>query len=364
MDTVTQALLGATVAQAAAIRPLGRRALAWGAVGGVLPDLDVVAVATHGPFGEFLYHRGVTHALWFGPVVGVVLGWAVWRWYAWRGTAGPPGRPPPGAPGLAGAWCWVFVLALGTHPWLDAFTAYGTQLLAPFSDVRVAWNGVAIIDPLYTLVLVAAVVVGAARRTRPTTAVRAAGAALVVSSAYLLYGVHLNAATEAQAARLLAAEGAPAARVRAYPTLLQPWLRRVVARDPGGEVRVGLHTMLEPDRIYWERFREPTHPLIARTLATREGTILTWFAMGEITGRVQPTADGWIVEVHDLRYGFPGAPDEGLWGIRAAYDGGGRLLGPIERFDQPRDAAARARLRALWRAVWGDFTTLRRAPPG
>jgi len=48
MDTATQALLGAAVGQAAFGHRLGRRALAWGAVGGLLPDLDVIAVATHG----------------------------------------------------------------------------------------------------------------------------------------------------------------------------------------------------------------------------------------------------------------------------------------------------------------------------
>ena len=77
MDTVTQALLGAAVGQACFSHRLGRRAVVWGAVGGILPDLDVLTIAVEGPFAEFKYHRGITHSLWFGPVVGPALGWLV-----------------------------------------------------------------------------------------------------------------------------------------------------------------------------------------------------------------------------------------------------------------------------------------------
>jgi len=81
VDTPTQALLGAVVGQACFSEKLGKRALWWGALGGAIPDLDVLSVAFMGPWAEFLYHRGPTHALWFGPVVGSLLGYGVWRWY-------------------------------------------------------------------------------------------------------------------------------------------------------------------------------------------------------------------------------------------------------------------------------------------
>jgi inner membrane protein len=49
---------------------------------------------------------------------------------------------------------------------LDACTTYGTMLLWPFSDERIAWNTISIIDPLFTLPLLLAVVL-AAKRSRP-----------------------------------------------------------------------------------------------------------------------------------------------------------------------------------------------------
>ena len=51
MDTPTQALLGAVVGQACFSGKLGKRALWWGALGGAVPDLDVISVAFTGPLG-------------------------------------------------------------------------------------------------------------------------------------------------------------------------------------------------------------------------------------------------------------------------------------------------------------------------
>ena len=50
-------------------------------------------------------------------------------------------------------WIWLFLLSILTHPILDCFTPYGTQLFLPFSDYRVAFNNIAVADPLYTLYL-------------------------------------------------------------------------------------------------------------------------------------------------------------------------------------------------------------------
>src|SRR5690606_28518211 len=38
-----------------------------------------------------------------------------------------------------------------THPILDCFTSYGTQLFQPWSDNRIAWDTISVVDPLYTV---------------------------------------------------------------------------------------------------------------------------------------------------------------------------------------------------------------------
>jgi inner membrane protein len=382
MDPITQGLLGAAVGQLAYGRALGRRALGWGALVGMAPDLDVLMNGTS-PLAEWLWHRGPTHALWFGPVVGTGLGWLLWRLHR-RGheSAAAPARPAsPGGVAEAGRaggaaarreagavspqetrppegrlrdWIGLAVLALFTHPLLDVFTTYGTQLFAPFSRQRFAWDGVAIVDPLYSLVLAAALVFGLRRGAASRAARICAAWALALSTGYLLLGVWVNARVETLARRQLAAEGIPDAQVAAYPTLLQLPFRRVVARH-GDEVRVGWLSLLAPSPIEWQRFTAASGPAVEAARATEAVRVLEWFAMGETAARLDATPDGGaVVEIDDLRYGLPGDARNGLWGVRVRLDSQRRLVGGPERIDRPLPAPASDLLGQIMRQTLGS----------
>ena len=64
MDLITQGILGAAVSQVGFQKTLGRRALVWGAILGMLPDADVFIRLSSNPFAEMIHHRGITHSLW------------------------------------------------------------------------------------------------------------------------------------------------------------------------------------------------------------------------------------------------------------------------------------------------------------
>ena len=349
MDTATQALLGAVVGQATFSHKLGGRALVFGAAGGLIPDLDVLAVITHGPFGEFIHHRGFTHSLWFGPVAGPILGWLIWHYYRWRGRTGPG---QPGAPSRLWPWMGLMVLAILTHPLIDIFTTYGTQLLAPFSRHRTALNAVGIVDLVYSAILVLSLVSGFFLRRRPNRARAVAWAALLISWSYMGYGVWLNEQAQDTLRAQFIEQGYPEVEVRTYPTLLLPYLRRAVARVDG-EIWVGLYTPLGGGASHGESFVPAApHPLITRLQSTREGQVFEWFAMEETTARVISTKSGTRVEIDDLRYGFPGRPERGMWGIRGEFDESGNLIGPVRRIRSggPRGLS----LDAFWTATFGD----------
>jgi inner membrane protein len=339
MEPLTQGLLGASFGQALCGRSLGRRALAFGALAGMLPDLDIVMNAA-GPMGEFLYHRGITHSLWFGPTIGPALAWLAWR------------RSSRKASTLR-AWVVLFVVGLFTHPLLDLCTTYGTQLLTPFSDRRFALDAVAIVDPAYSLILALGIAVGLLRGPASRAARLAATLALVLSTAYLGHGHVLNERLKDHVRRNLAAGGAPGADVQAYPTLLQLYLRRVVVRM-GDEVRVGWVSALRPEGGRWETFRVPRDPRIDAARATREGRILEWFAAGQTLGRVIDGPGRAAVEIDDLRYGVPGRPREGLWGIRVPLDGGGRPTEPVERFNRPLPPSPGRMLLSIFREAFAS----------
>ncbi len=340
MDSVNQALFGATVAQAGFRRELGRPALVAGAVLGTIPDLDVAVGWVADAFSSWQHHRGLTHSLFFGPVLGPLFGWAIWRLEMWHTRRCAPERLRP--------WIWLAVLVLVTHPVIDLFTSYGTQLLAPFSTHRFAIDALPIIEPIYSLTLVLALLVGAVSR-RPGRAIGAAAVALFFVAVYTLYGWSIDARTERMARSQLAASGIVATAVDAYPLLFQPWYRRVVAETPDS-VLVGFHTMLAPGPIAWRRFARTDDPRIRTVAETREGRIFQWFAMDRVLWRVAPTPEGAMIEALDLRYGMPGTTELGFWGLRARMGDSGALLGAPEVFTQRPHADGPALL-GFWRAL-------------
>jgi inner membrane protein len=338
MDTITQMLFGATVAQAGFRRRLGRRAIAAGALVALVPDLDIAAGWIGGPFVNWVHHRGLTHSILFGPVAGLLLGWMIWRWHCWR-----YGRDDALVSGDARrAWIWLSVIVLMTHPIIDLFTSYGTQLLYPLTDTRFAINAMPIIDPIYSLALVAALLVGILASRRAALAQDVAAAALIFISIYTLGAWAINQRVEA----IARAEIDGPAEITAYPTLFQPVLRRVVVEVPDA-VLVGFHSILGAGPIQWERFERTQSPAIDAVAGTPEGRILRWFSMDNVYWQVEPAAGETRVRALDYRYGLPGATIMGFWGIEATVGEGGEVEGEVEIFQPPRDTSS-----AAWRDLW------------
>jgi inner membrane protein len=148
MDLLTHAVMGASFAAAAAsLRTRGqesalavRRAAAGvGALAGLLPDIDALIQSGQDALLVLDYHRHFTHALAFVPLGALVAALLLW----------PLLRRRLGF-GLLYLCCFAGYLP---HPLLDACTSYGTHLWLPFSQEKVAWNLIAVVDPVFTLLL-------------------------------------------------------------------------------------------------------------------------------------------------------------------------------------------------------------------
>jgi inner membrane protein len=180
MDSLTQIVLGAACGEIALGRKIGNKALLFGAIGGTIPDLDVF-------IGKFLFnneiqsmafHRGFMHSLLFAVLAAFVFGWFAYKFY----NSGKRKKTT-----IQKDWIWLFFLSIFTHPILDCFTPYGTQLFAPFSDYRVAFNTISVVDPLYTLpFLICMLVVLFFKRTN-SKRLKWTKAGIYISSFYLLF---------------------------------------------------------------------------------------------------------------------------------------------------------------------------------
>ena len=137
MDSLTQIVLGAAVGEAVLGKKVGNKAMLYGAIAGTIPDLDTIWGKFLDPLTAIEIHRGISHSIVFSIVMAPILGWLVAQLHK-KAQAGWKD------------WSWLFFWGLVTHPLLDAHTTWGTQLFWPL-DLRLAYQNIFVIDPLYTL---------------------------------------------------------------------------------------------------------------------------------------------------------------------------------------------------------------------
>lgn len=339
MDSLSQIVLGGAVA--AAIAPAGHRraALLAGAALGTLPDLDalILAFTATDPVAVMTEHRSYSHSLLVLPWVAALIWWGFKRFGNGR-VAQAPAR-----------WFWAMLLALITHPLLDAFTVYGTQLWWPLTPPPTMWSSVFIIDPLYTVWLLLACIVAWFARARPL-AQRALVAGLVLSTGYLGWSLLAKHQVEREADRALAAMGLGDAPRFSVATPFNTVLWQVVAMTPSGYV-IGERSVIadkapmtfrgHPSNV--QALRQAAHiPAVAR---------LNWFNRGFMRAQV---VDGQL-QLSDLRMGLE--PDYTFTFAVAKQQGEGwpaitpQQLRPAYEGDEGRERAKR-RFGALWQRMW------------
>lgn len=215
MDSLTQAVLGAGIQGAMLGRFHGRKALVAGALLGTLPDLDVL-IDYGDPVLNMINHRGFSHSLFVLTGLSVLITLLARRW-----------RPCPDYG--AGRLFLAIWLVLITHPLLDAFTAYGTQLLWPLTPTPTSWSSLFIIDPFYTIPLLLVFLAGLIMDKRPALT-RTLCWGLGLSTCYLVLSVAAKTLVEARVQHMLAEQGETVEAVFSTPEPFNILLWRVVAR--------------------------------------------------------------------------------------------------------------------------------------
>lgn len=162
MDPITHGIAGALLGKAffskdAASKPsapsdeqrrhtriVTRVAICAATIGAMFPDVDVIAdTISHDPLAIVRYHRGITHSFFGLPFFAVGLA-ALTRWVTRRWKI-----PSPSFAMLA----VIYGSGILSHILLDGTTSFGTRMLTPFSQQRVAWDWIFIIDFVFTSLL-------------------------------------------------------------------------------------------------------------------------------------------------------------------------------------------------------------------
>ena len=182
MDSLTQIVLGAACGEIALGKKIGNKALLFGAIGGTIPDLDVFIgnILYSNSIDAMTFHRGFMHSLTFAFLGAFIFGFVFYKLYNTRKRIDTTTKKD---------WTWLFFLSIFTHPILDSFTPYGTQLFLPFSDYRIAFNNISVADPSYTLpFLICMIITMFFKRTNPKR-LKWTKIGIYISSAYMIFTI-------------------------------------------------------------------------------------------------------------------------------------------------------------------------------
>ena len=154
MDPITQGIVGAALAQTKGETKTLAKAGVIGALAGMAPDLDVLIRSSTDPLLVLEYHRQFTHSLLFIPFGALICALVFYPLIASRWQLS-----------FKSIYLWS-LLGFATHGLLDGCTSYGTLLLWPITDYRFSWDIISVIDPLFTLPLLALILLSSTLKSR------------------------------------------------------------------------------------------------------------------------------------------------------------------------------------------------------
>lgn len=222
MDPLTHASFGVACALVAARHnpKRGQVALA-GLAGGLLPDADIFFSSATDPLFNIEYHRHFTHSVVLSPPMALLAAGIAWL-LLFRQRADFRQLFWP---------AWVAVLS---HIFCDLSTSYGTRAAWPFTDTRYALHWISVVDPLFTLPLMALVLWEVLKEQQ-----RAVWLGLIWVTAYLGLGIVQKQRAGAALESWVAEQGGdPAAwRTQVKPSFANLIVWRALA-EKGGKLQV------------------------------------------------------------------------------------------------------------------------------
>ncbi len=297
MDPVSQAVLGASLPSFfERNKQRLASALAVGALAGMAPDLDVLIQSDDDPLLFLEYHRQFTHSLLFIPVGALICALALYPFFKTR---------------LTFKHTYLFAFAgYATHGLLDACTSYGTQLFWPFSNTRVAWSVVSIVDPIFTLPVLVLLALAVKRRSR-----RFAMAAFVYAVVFLALGIAQHQRAETTLMQLAQQRGHQPQRIHVKPSFANRHLWKLMYEYDGRYYVDAAKLLLSATIIPGESIQKldvardfPWLP--ANSQQARDIERFRWFSDDYLA--VDPENQNIIM---DVRYSFIPNRIKLMWGI-------------------------------------------------
>lgn len=333
MDSLTQIILGASVGEAVLGKKVGNKAMLYGAMAGTIPDLDVLTRYFVDTVTATEWHRGFSHSIFFAILFAPVFGWLIYK-------------IERKSPANFIDWTWLMFWGLFTHPVLDAFTTWGTQLFWPF-DLHLAFKNIFVIDPLYTLPFFVFLILAMQQKRLSPKRKKYNQIGLFISCSYLLLTLLLKGVAHRKFVDSLEAQGTEYKAIDTRPTPLNTilWTANI---DVGDAYLIGDYSFFDSKEIEFTAYpknRQLLGALKQEDKVKRLAKIAEdWYTITEKDG---------ILFFNDLRFGLISLDAEETrftFSYKLIENKNGLEVQETEKLN--RDA--KKLLSELWERVWGN----------
>ncbi|NEV92551.1 metal-dependent hydrolase [Psychroflexus sp. YR1-1] len=331
MDSLSQIVLGAAVGEVVLGRKAGNKAMIYGAVAGTIPDLDVIVGNFYSTVTALEIHRGFTHSLVFSLLAAPLFGFLISRIHqqaTWKD------------------WSRLMFWSLFTHPLLDCFTTWGTQLLWPL-DLRIAFKSVFVIDPLYTLPFLVCLITASRYSRTSVNRQKLNRLGLILSSSYLVFALVMKGVTFKKFEEALQQQGIAYSEIETKPSPFNTilWSANVKTEDA---FLIGEYSILDTQpidfRIYPKQHDKIDHLRTYTNLKRLIDITNGWYTISQQQGELY---------LNDLRFGLISLdPDAKKFAFSYHLEERNNRLKITE---VPKDTGdARKLLPALWYSIKGN----------
>ncbi|MDY0253955.1 MAG: metal-dependent hydrolase [Tenuifilaceae bacterium] len=290
MDSLTHIVLGAATGQLVLGKKVGNKALVWGAIAGSLPDFDAFISPLLHPVDALLFHRGPSHAILFAAVAAPIVGIIASKIHR---------------DNLFKHWSLLAFVAILMHSTIDIFNTYGTALLLPFSDVRLAFDSMSIIDILLLFPIVGIMVAMLFKPQASAIRRKLAWFILIYTALFVGLSVANKLHIQRKVITQLKEQEISYTRLKTAPLPITNFLWLAIAEDSAG-YHFG----------YVSNFDK--HSIDFKYINRNESLLADFNQNEKIKNLIRFTDGFYIVEqkddnslwVHDLRFGSMGFSDE------------------------------------------------------
>jgi len=297
LDPLSQGVLGGSASLSFSKKSHIAIAALCGILAGMSPDLDILIKSDTDPLLYLEYHRQFTHSLIFIPLGGLICAGVFYFTFSRR---------------LGFLQTYIYSVAgYATHALLDSCTTYGTQLFWPFSNMRIAWHNISIIDPLFTIPILLFVALGVFKKSRMFGMV-----AIAWAVGYLLLGAWQSDRARYYGEQLAQSRGHQPVRLEAKPSFGNLLVWKVIYEANQhyyvDAVRVGLTSSFYEGQVVPKLSVERDLPWLNEgSQQAKDLERFRWFSNDYLA-----LGSGRQNYVIDMRYSLLPNEVSGMWGIQ------------------------------------------------